>query len=496
MMEVAADRKEVLEFKFGRLCNLRLFPTSCKLDRTHPLNVVATSNKYGLIFAGTPSGIQCIPLSNVVELQEKRPNNRGNIENYQRREHKLGCAPSHVGVNSSGDLVAVVINHQDCPVLQIYYVQSFASQDIAKMSEMRLSSSPGTRVLDLQWNPAIANVIGAVVSDGSAVVFEINLSGGAPTISSAPPSAQAMCLCWSPKGKQVVLGSKVGNLTQYKPDLKPVKSYPPPQIPNIQFEVTSVHWLSSFQFIAVYKPNNDPQGRSLVMVVNVPKSGQQSFVNYEDICFGSDTLRHEHFFIHVAAWNILIISTGNGLEVSVLRQEGEKWVQWMQDEGGRAELPQTETHDDVFAVGMALNFNATKPIPIGDSGSIPPMPYLLFMSEEGVLCIFHTMNVLPNAATVCTAPQELPKQFFIVPEAGGEPAALTMSGSPAPKPTDGAPAAMGIGAGEAIPSTKSSSTSFFSTSSASPFQLGGAPSSTQPPSSQAPSGFHWSCLRL
>ncbi|KAF6212218.1 hypothetical protein GE061_012739 [Apolygus lucorum] len=484
-MEVAADRKEVLEFKFGRLCNLRLFPTGSKLDRKYPLNVVATSNKYGLIFAGTPSGIQCIPVSNVIELQEKRPNNRGNIENYQRREHKLGSTPSHVGINSSGDLLAVVINLQDCPVLQIYYVQSFAAQDVAKMSEMRLSSTPGTRVLDLQWNPAIANVIGAVVSDGSAVVCDINLSGGAPTISSAPPSAQAMCLCWSPKGKQVVLGSTAGNLTQYKPDLKPVKSYPPPQIPNTQLAVTSVHWLSSFQFIAVYKTVNDPQERSMVMVVNVPKSGQQSFVNYEDICFGSDTLRHEHFFIHVAAWNVLIISTGNGLEVSVLYQEGEKWVQWLQDEGGRAELPQTETHDDVFAVGMALNLNATKPIPVGDSGSIPPMPYLLFMSEEGVLCIFHAINILPNATAICTPPQALSNQFFTVAEAGSPPAAQPItSGIPATK----LPSAMGTGDGVAVPAPKTP-TSFFPPTSGSPFQLGGTQPSLQTTQVQPPSGF-------
>lgn len=67
------------------------------------------------------------------------------------------------------------------------------------------------------------------------------------------------CLSWSPKGKQIIIGSANGSLTQYKPELKAVKQYSPPSdISNVQ--PIKVKWISNFQFAVVYdfvKNTND-----------------------------------------------------------------------------------------------------------------------------------------------------------------------------------------------------------------------------------------------
>lgn len=62
------------------------------------------------------------------------------------------------------------------------------------------------------------------------------------------------CVCWSPKGKQIVVGDYNGFLTQYLPELKAVKKVPPPTglFPKA-CTLCSVKWISNFQFIGVYK---------------------------------------------------------------------------------------------------------------------------------------------------------------------------------------------------------------------------------------------------
>lgn len=61
------------------------------------------------------------------------------------------------------------------------------------------------------------------------------------------------CFCWSPKGKQLVVGSEAGTLTQYTPDLKAVKTISPPNLGSGNVAVVNVLWLSNYQFAAAYR---------------------------------------------------------------------------------------------------------------------------------------------------------------------------------------------------------------------------------------------------
>ena len=71
------------------------------------------------------------------------------------------------------------------------------------------------------------------------------------------------CACWSPKGKQIVVGFANGNLVQYKPDLKPARKIasPPSLAAGGGFNVISLQWLSTYQFAAAflgYAENSTP----------------------------------------------------------------------------------------------------------------------------------------------------------------------------------------------------------------------------------------------
>ncbi|XP_014242713.1 nuclear pore complex protein Nup214-like [Cimex lectularius] len=400
------------EFKFKLLCQLQIFPNGSGPNCKTPLRLVATSNKYGLVFIGDNQGFQCIHTNSVIlYFKNEFACKRGKIATYPRRHVPLESIPSHLDVNSDGEFLAVVTTHQDCPFLYVYSTQSFGSDVIEKKFQVTLSSTQGVKVLDIQWNPGVANMIGIVTSDGAAMVCEFTANG--PTINSIPANSQSMCLCWSPKGKRIVIGSKGGSIMQYMPDMKVVKAIPTPSLPMKSIDVISIRWLSNTQYIVVYKDNKDQSGNTAVIVINVQQNQQPHFINYEDLCCGTLTERPEHYFIHIPPWSVIVLGCGNALETAVLKQSGDSWAQWIIDDGNRAELPLTEDHSDVYNVGMAFDFSSQFPVPIGENQTIDPVPLLLMLSHAGVLCLFHCINSVRDAPKLCSEKEYLSLHNFV-----------------------------------------------------------------------------------
>jgi nuclear pore complex protein Nup214 len=66
------------------------------------------------------------------------------------------------------------------------------------------------------------------------------------------------------------VGSEAGTLTQYKPDLKAVKTFSPPNIGSGNVAVVNVLWLSNYQFAAIYrdKVNKDERPGTVISLPN------------------------------------------------------------------------------------------------------------------------------------------------------------------------------------------------------------------------------------
>jgi hypothetical protein len=64
------------------------------------------------------------------------------------------------------------------------------------------------------------------------------------------------------------VGSEAGTLTQYKPDLKAVKTFSAPNIGSGSVAVVNVLWLSNYQFAAIYrdKVNTDERPGSVIFL--------------------------------------------------------------------------------------------------------------------------------------------------------------------------------------------------------------------------------------
>ena len=70
----------------------------------------------------------------------------------------------------------------------------------------------------------------------------------------------------------------------------------------------------------------------------------------------------------------------------------------------------------------------------GENQSLPPMPILYILSHQGVLCLFHAVNLKPNAPCICSPPQKLPDEsgltLFTTSSAEINPGSLQISTAP------------------------------------------------------------------
>lgn len=61
---------------------------------------------------------------------------------------------------------------------------------------------------------------------------------------------------------------------------------------------------------------------------------------------------------------------------------------------------------------MTFDFTSEDAIPWGES-ILPPMPRLLLLSDEGILCIFNVINLNTSAPQLCgPAKEHLPDAIF------------------------------------------------------------------------------------
>lgn len=138
---------------------------------------------------------------------------------------------------------------------------------------VNLAATQDSYVVDMSWNPSVQSSLACCLSDGSLHIIELKDSGTYTAVSLPPQSSTlyvnrlsffnylvncvriynfSRCLSWSPKGKQIVIGSSNGSLTQYKPELKAVKQYLPPTDITGNLKPIKVKWISNFQFAVTY----------------------------------------------------------------------------------------------------------------------------------------------------------------------------------------------------------------------------------------------------
>lgn len=273
-------------------------------------------------------------------------------------------------------------------------------------------------VTDIKWNPTVPTMLCTVTSDYTIGIFQLKgeeelRDKSVPKIpiqSKLSSDLQVLCAAWSPKGKQVVVGCKNGNIIQLKPDLKIARTILGPS-PSIG-EVISILWISNYQFCTAYL---NSERHVNVLIVDAPKGeANATFTCYEDITYGFLDAEGEgsvlrYYFEHVPEWGLIMAGSSNSSEIAVLgtTDGGANWNQWQLVDSGRAQLPLMRT-TEIFPVGLAVDKSPTNKLPWGTDSTLPhPVPILHILGTSGKLCSFHMVNLAPNCLAINSPPTEI-----------------------------------------------------------------------------------------
>lgn len=330
----------------------------------------------------------------------------------QARTVPLPNIPNYMSCSSDGNLLAINVTQSNrTSMLLIYGVQSFMTPEVRILYNIRLAPEDFVHAVQLLWNPVLPNSLAVVLSNGGLAMYALK-DGGNFELHTLDKSQQVKCGCWSPKGKQLVLGFPSGRLQQFKPDLTPAKTLAcPPNIHDAPFDTIALHWLSTFQFAVIFLQHGEDCNPKLY-IINAPKAGTPTYTNYFDICYSLNGPRNHQFnFTHVPQWNLLLVSSANGVEVGVLgtSETGDlpTWQQLTLLDEARIELPLSEgTQDETFPLGFVYDTSSTHQLTINEK-QLPSMPMVHVLGTDGTLLAFDFLNLQPGVPSVCSPPPPL-----------------------------------------------------------------------------------------
>ncbi|KAH8400741.1 hypothetical protein KR009_000711, partial [Drosophila setifemur] len=367
------------------------------------VKLLAISSTRGLLFAGHPTQ----PELKVIILKDL-VNGKTTGQQPQARLVPLPSVPNYISCSSDGNLLAVNHTQNGTSLLSIYSVPSFMTPDIRPLYSIRLAPEDYVHAVQLLWNPVLPNSLAVVLSNGALGMYALK-EGGNFEMHSLDKSQQVKCGCWSPKGKQIVLGFPAGKLQQFKPDLTPAKTLLcPPNVHDAPFDTIGVQWLSTFQFAVIFLQHGEDCNPSLY-ILNAPKAGTPSYINYYDICYSLNGPRnHQFLFTHVPQWNVLLVTSANGVEVGIMgtTEAGDTptWQQFTLLDEARIELPLSEaTQEETFPLGFVYDTSSTHQLIINEQ-KLQTMPMVHVLGTDGTLLSFNFLNLQSGAVSVCSPP--------------------------------------------------------------------------------------------
>ncbi|KAJ8300435.1 hypothetical protein KUTeg_021954 [Tegillarca granosa] len=413
-----AEERDVQDFRFQQLCRFRVFGSPNSLPVSSQ-QLIAASSKYGLLFVGVEKGLKVIETAQLSLIDDKHASDRTTtiVEKFPvKAVAELPAPTSYIALSCDDLTLAVIVCESENVHALMYDVRVFAIQgkNPEPFTKVRLGGGAGVKPLEIAWNPVQPNTMVACLSDGSVGLYEVT---DKLKIFSLPSSTGARCVCWSPKGKQCVLGKRDGTLVQYDPELKKKREWPCPKsiLTEGQHTVVGVTWVSTYVFIAAYVAiDADRSVQPTVILITGSKdaAATPTYVNMEDVCYGNGKDRDQKYFFHyIQKWEMVLATSNNACETAIVGKhfdnKGTVWERWCLNDSDRAELPLTEDYSDTFPVGVTVDFSSQFHVPYGENQKHPPAPLLLLLSTDGVIVPYYMIYTHAEAVSLTTPPQTL-----------------------------------------------------------------------------------------
>lgn len=510
--------REMKDFQFRQMKKIRVFesPEELPKDRSSLLTI---SNKFGLTFVGLDRTFKAFLTQDLLAVDKGDGNANEIIEGIDAVAEVLVDLSIHHIALSCDELTLSVcgISAEAALCMTFYDVRTLMNpnrQQKFPFASLRPGVQLNTFVQDLRWNPVTASMLAVCLSDGSMMILDV--SDNVQVQANLPNSQGITSICWSPKGKQIAAGKMDATVRQYTPALEEKKIIPCPNFYSSDnpVKVLDVLWLRTYVFAVVYAAADGsletPPDLVVVLLPKKDEKVQTKYLNFSDPVYGNCTERQHHYFLsQIEDWDLFFAASAASLEVCpIARQDDKNWELWILEDCSRAELPVTDTNEDTFPLGLAIDFTNQQDIRISEEKTLPPAPIMLLLSTHGLLCPFALLNFNPGikplvspSTALSLEGERLPKQGLTTiiqkaPSIPSGPAAFPPSApTPVPPtvPFSSAPVAPLSSSGFTftVPSTSSTSApSAFSLSASTAFGSGAPSFSFAPkPVSDTPSAL-------
>ncbi|KAJ2819113.1 hypothetical protein IWW50_005576, partial [Coemansia erecta] len=403
--------------------------------------LLAISNVYGYMVAGTPKGLSVFMSKDARDELSKGVSKGTNTAVMLMARKEIDLTQhgriTHVGV--SADELSVLVATIRGSIL----VFSAPSLILQGSNVPTKKIDVGEEIRDMSANPRDLPTSVAVVTVAGGLLI-VDTATEAQTTIVAAGSTRVTCVCWSPKGKQLVCGDSGGTLTQRTPSDGAVKRTVSAQasdgnIPE-NAAVLAVHWIDQHTYFGVYGQLPDDvfaagcggggsasedfefedNATAAYVITRTDKKAPLEWIYVEDPCSSMMCPgRYPGFhFARVGAWgesadNVLVMAGAGsdatmtiGEAASEARDDGTAdpdsldWAQWDID-ASMAVMPLSaiasdeEDAGDTFPLGVAVDFTGHRDLPpVADDGArVPPVPILWILNTDACLLAYHVSNV-------------------------------------------------------------------------------------------------------
>ncbi|KAF7725277.1 hypothetical protein EC973_000287 [Apophysomyces ossiformis] len=371
------------------------------------VSLLACSSKYGYFVAGSVDGFifgRTKALRSAFYGAGKGETVSLSDKTHVRVEQGPVCQ-----LRLSADELQIIVAAADGSLL------IFNAQDIAKNKQ---NCKPvrtfqlGSRILDLRPNPQALPHLAALRLEGDVcTIFDLTTGEKDATISN-----DVTAVCWSPKGKQLVCGTRAGSLHQYDVAGEEKIKIDAPEEMCAGFGeeegtryVQDVLWVETRIFLAIYtrpRKSNDDDHVNDAYIIETPQAGKVTYSRMGEVTpVFTPEGRDGHFYMETITnfgekvKYAIILANAATSEVSVVGQgEDGRWATWRLEENALANLPLSEkTYMDTLPLGIALDYSASEPLPPYDPSEsdtgVNPVPVFYYINDEGIIGAHHCYSV-------------------------------------------------------------------------------------------------------
>ncbi|KAJ2448677.1 putative elongator complex protein 1 [Coemansia sp. RSA 2336] len=402
--------------------------------------LLAISNTYGYVVAGTPKGLSVFMTEDAREELSKGKSKGTNtaVSLSKRKEVDLTKYGRTTHIVISADELTVMVATIKGEIL-LFSAASLVTQGSNVPTK---SIKVGGEIRDMQANPKdLPNILAVVTVSGDLVM--VDTAAGTANIIVSSKDVLVTCMCWSPKGKQLVCGDSDGVLTQRTPNDGTIKRTVEPQMEDgntpEDAAVLAVYWLDQHTYFAVYGllPDDffvpgwggggsasedeefEDNATAAYVITRADKKAPLEWMFIEDPCSAMMCPgRYPGFlFASISDWGSsakhVLVMAGTGSDATLTigeaatesnsdgsaNPESLDWAQWDID-GHMAVMPmsaisENEDSPDTFPLGLAMDFTSQKELPavVEDGGPVKPVPIMWILNTDGCLLAFHVCNL-------------------------------------------------------------------------------------------------------